>query len=543
MKITNLIPKFGILFILVLAIASCEEDFSNLDTGIIDENFTRPDTTFSVVAYSRFLKEYQMEQIGVQTNGLSSYKLGVYVDPVYGKTTTNFLGQLALNTPNPTFPVDSLVPILEKVTLYIPYYSDATQGSNGVTTYTLDSIYGNTPIDISIYESNYFLRDIDPESNFEEPQKYYSNQGALFESNLGALITTEVGFTPSKNEIEFILQGLDTLSFAPGLFVELPVEYFQQKIIDREGEEVLLNNNNFKNYFRGLYLKASSGEDGNMFLFNTDDAKVSLYYSSRKTKFVEGEGYVYEYNANGSIVREYETLDLNFSGININVYDSPNNPSPEIAATLQNPNVSQGEERLFLSGSKEIITIIDLFDGDDNQNGINDLQELREKKWLINEANLIFYVDQDMVTGGSKEPERIMIFDTKNNNILADYAIDLTTNNSGVNAVTQHLGRLERNSDNLGEYYKIRLTAHLSNLINRDSTNVSLGLMVSQNVSQVSFGSLEKEIPVSHPSQSKLTKVPTSCIISHEGTVLHGNRSSNQEKRLKLQVYYTEPNN
>ena len=40
MKITNVLPKLGVLLLVIVAFASCEEDFSNLDTNIINENFT-----------------------------------------------------------------------------------------------------------------------------------------------------------------------------------------------------------------------------------------------------------------------------------------------------------------------------------------------------------------------------------------------------------------------------------------------------------------------------------------------------------------------
>lgn len=533
---------FGGLFFLILALASCEEDFSNLDTEIIDENFTRPDTSFTVVAFSKILNDGNPLQ-GVQTNGLTSYKLGVYMDPVYGKTTTHFLGQMVMSRPNPTFPVDSLDPILEKVILHIPFFSESVEDSDGTTTYTLDSIYGSTPINISIYESNYFLRDSDPSTNFEEPQLYYSNllNSPSVETEVKSqLLVQKEGFTPSSSEIELIFEDIDTLNFAPGLFVELPVEFFQKKIIDQEGEEVLINNNNFKNYFRGLFLEASATGDGNMFLFNTEEAKVTLYYTSETTSLDTNGNQ--QTNDDGDIIRLLNSYDLDFTGINVNAYE--NDPLPiDIQSSIASSSATQGAERLYLRGGEGIVTIIDLFGGDDNQNGIDDLEELREKKWLINEANLILYVDQDRVTGGSKEPERITIFDAKNNSILADYAFDLTTNNLPIDAVTQHLGRLERNSDNNGEYYKIRITSHVSNLINRDSTNVSLGLMVSQNVSLISFGALENELSLNNPNESKLMEIPTSSIISHEGTVLHGNRSSNLDKRLKLQIFYTEPNN
>lgn len=532
MKITNVLPKLGVLLLVIVAFASCEEDFSNLDTSIINENFTSPDTTFSVVAYSKLLG-------GIQTNGLSSYKLGVYNDPVYGKTISHFLGQMVLSSPNPTFPVDSLDPILERVVLHIPFFSSSSTDGDDVTTYTIDSIFGSASTTISVYESNYFLRDTDPDSNFEDQQKYYSNQGPTFQSNLGQLLATKKDFVPSSDEIELLFEDIDTLALPPGLLIDLPVDFFQQKIIDQEGEEVLINNNNFKNYFRGLFLEASADEDGNTFLFSTADAKVTLYYSAETTS-LDSDGNQ-QTDDDGNIIRLLDSYDLDFSGINVNVFN--NNLPAAITTALAASNSTLGDETLYVRGGQGIVTIIDLFGGDDNQNGVNDLEELREKEWLINEANLILYVDQDKVSGGSFEPERIMVFDPKNNTILADYSIDLTTNNIAVNAVTQHLGRLERDSDDNGEYYKIKLTSHVSNLINRDSTNISLGLMVSQNVSLINFRSLENELPVNNPDVENLTQVPASCIISPEGTVLHGNRSSNQEKRLKLQLFYTEPNN
>ena len=532
MKITSILPKLGILFLVIVAVASCEEEFNNLDTSIINENFTSPDTTFSVVAYSKALG-------GIQTNSLSSYKLGVYNDPVYGKTISNFLGQLELSTSDPSFPVDSLEPVLERVVMHIPYFSTSTTDGDDNTIYELDSIFGGSPTNIAIYESNFFLRDFDPDSNFEEQQLYYSNQGDVFQSNLGDLITTKTSFVPSSDEIELIFEDIDTINLPPGLLVDLPVEFFQEKIIDQEGEEVLINNNNFKNYFRGLFLEVSADADGNTFLFSTEEAKVTLYYTAQTT-ILDTDGNQ-QTDDDGNIIRLLESFDLNFGGINVNVFE--NNLPPDISGALSNSNSTLGDETLYLRGGEGIITIIDLFGGDDNGNGINDLEELREKEWLINEANLIFYVDQDKVAGGASEPERIMVFDTKNNDILADYAIDLTTNNSAIDAVTEHLGRLERDSDENGEFYKIKLTAHVSNLINRDSTNVSLGLMTSQNVSLISFNSLESELSLENQNVESLSQVPASCIISHEGTVLHGNRSSNQDKRLKLQLFYTEPNN
>jgi Domain of unknown function (DUF4270) len=526
MKVKKLFPELGLVGLLILGFSSCNEEFSTLDTDIINGNFSRLDSSFSVKAYSKLLGP-------VQTNNQQTYKLGMYYDPLYGTSVVDFLGQLEMSSNSPTFPVDTLNPVLEKVILTMPFYSDSDQDSDGNTVYTLDSIYGSTPINVGVYESNYFLRDFDPNTNFEENQLYYSNQGTTFQDNLGALLLQKDNFIPSNLETEFIIEGLDTLNIAPGFNVELPTAFFQEKIIDQEGQEVLINNNNFKEYFRGIFFKVSGIEqEGSLFMFDPENAKITLYYSSDTTTLDDNGNQTTD--DDGEIVRVLDSYDLTFTGINVNAYQ--NNLPASIVAALSNPNTTDGEETLYLQGGEGIATIIDLFGGDDNQNGIDDLQELREKNWLINEANLIMYVDQSKVTGGSKEPERIMIFDTRNNSILADYNIDLTSNQSPINAITQHLGRLERGSDGNGDYYKIKITSHVSNLINRDSSNVSLGVVVSQNVSYVRFFNLKNEA-----LEGSFDEVPGGCTVSPEGTALHGNRSSDPDKRLKLQLFYTEP--
>lgn len=114
--------------------------------------------------------------------------------------------------------------------------------------------------------------------------------------------------------------------------------------------------------------------------------------------------------------------------------------------------------------------------------------------------------------------------------------MDITSGEEPVNALNVHLGRLERGSDNEGDYYKIKITNHISNLINKDSTNVPLGLIVSQNVLQFGFQDIEN---IQSPG---IEKVPSSSVVSPQGTVLYGNASVNENKRIKLQIYYTETN-
>ena len=46
----------------------------------------------------------------------------------------------------------------------------------------------------------------------------------------------------------------------------------------------------------------------------------------------------------------------------------------------------------------------------------------QEDKWIINEANLVFYVDQDACE--ENEPDRLILYDLKNNTPIIDYFLD-----------------------------------------------------------------------------------------------------------------------
>jgi hypothetical protein len=534
MKFRNTLPHLMAILFLIVALASCQEDFSTLGSDIIGGQpiNTLSNNSSTVIAYSRGLES-------VQTNSLPLYQLGSYNDPVYGKTKMELVSQLTLQNIGPDFGYGTY---LDSVVLYIPYFSESVI-EDDETTYTIDSVFGTEPINLSIYESNYFLRDYDPDSGLQERQKYYSNLGTVFEipSNVGSLIYEEEGFVPSNEGYVLLTPDgdddgdePDETLVAPGLRFNLPVPFFRDKIISEEGSSKLMNNNNFKEYFRGLYFKVDDlGNDGNGFLFDIEDANITLYYTYQDTPV---SGTISDTLAGADVERLSGELILNFAGINVNMFD--NQLTPSIEESLNNPpNELEGEESLYVRGGNGIVTLINLFGDDEDDNGIADeLDMIRQNEWLINEANLIFYVDQDKVTGGESEPERLIIYDAENISVLADYGRDATISAEPADAVTNHLGKLERGSDDNGDYYKIRITHHISNLVHKDSVNVPLALIATLNVLTGGFQSLENEL------ESGLDFTPAASVIGHEGTVLYGNNTANEEKKLRLQIYYTEPN-
>ena len=63
MKTKYILPRIGAILFIIIALASCEEDFSNIQTDIIDQNFnTELDDSRTVIAYSK--KYHRFNLIG-----------------------------------------------------------------------------------------------------------------------------------------------------------------------------------------------------------------------------------------------------------------------------------------------------------------------------------------------------------------------------------------------------------------------------------------------------------------------------------------------
>jgi len=235
---------------------------------------------------------------------------------------------------------------------------------------------------------------------------------------------------------------------------------------------------------------------------------------------------------------------LTFAGNVISSIKSELNTNIDQELREENQDKVNGEENLYLKGGDGSIAVLDLFNRNIiNENGEeeNELDFLKRRNWLINDANLKFYINQDQVSAGESEPERIYVFNLQNGAVLADYNLDvslqLANANSPINSISNHLGRINRGSDKAGEFYRIRITQHINNLLNGDIDNVQLGVAVSQNVNSITN-------VVGDTTSNTDEIIPTSSIISHEGTVLHGNAATvPDDKRLKLEIFYTESKN
>lgn len=596
--------------IVLLAAISCEEDLTTIGDSVIGgQPFTTGKVTYDVFAYNKKIT-------AVQTNKLPVYQLGVFNDPLYGKTTASITSQLRLqassaaNPGNPVFGLysqdtedgadsdgsDATIEeneTVKEVILYIPYLrngnsdsdldgvadefdadpDDVNSDSDGdgltdneerlagsdplnddtdgdgvkddVDTDTpsnrypvkreLDSIYGNRelPFNLKVARSTFFLRDLDPDANFQEAEEYYSSQqfsptfvsdvlfdGEVTISNEQTLIFKEDD--PATEEDES-LENPQVIE--PGIRVALDPAFFQANILDKEGQPELLSITNFNEFFRGIHLSVSSVADEILLILDITKTTISIEYEFDKIsdgKVVKDDGkYVLNLITGGG--------NTPIVGNAVNTFINDAYPTEFTNAMDTGENAS----RIYLKGGSGSYAEIKLFD---ESNGEDILNQIKANNWIINEANLIFYVDRPALdnAGVQYEPPRLYLFNAETNQPLYNPATEFSVAETAFGLYLNYKGFLEETSGK-GTKYTVRITDYINNLVVRDSANATLGLMPTPDIRIVGAsntmlsGSGEKNIPVSGT-------------ISPLGTILYGSNVPSEDKRLKLEIFYTETN-
>jgi hypothetical protein len=547
------------IFVITFLFASCDKDFNTIGSNVIDDNHFgfELDTLSSVVA--------SVQPTGViQTNNLPINQLGIYNNPVFGKTKANFVTQLSLPSVslNPKFDL-ALNPVIEKVVLTIPYFSKKTiTSAEGVGTYILDSIYGDQPISLKVYESGYQIQDFDASTNAQEVQKYFNNQDDVFNnSKIGTPLYANAAFIPNALEVEIkkrdnkLIETSETESrLSPRMQLQLDKDYFKNKVFLAPNDK-FISNGSFRDYMKGLYFQVEDASVGRLMKLNFAVGNITItyqQYAGLKTNALGVKVPITFDDDNDPLTAEInklvlKTFVINLTGNSVNLIDQSN--SVNYASVISNPNTISGDEKLHLKGGAEgSIAVIDLFGKDlfgaDGLTGVpngvaDELDIIKKNKWLINEANLTFYLDKAQM-GTAIKPNRIYLYDLNNHRPLQDYAIDISTNlNTKLNKII-HGGNILREDKKGRIAYKIRLTNHVRNLISNDTiTNVRLGLAVSESISLFSNAQLKNTV-----APTGIDRVPLSNVLNPLGIILFGNNVPQIDKtyrdRLKLEIYYTK---
>ncbi|MDO7136974.1 DUF4270 domain-containing protein [Algibacter lectus] len=561
MKKTFKALKLSAAFLFVLTgFVGCDKEFTELESAVLGKD----NANFSTDSYEIPIVAYNKTTESVQVNGLASYLLGVFNDPVYGQTTASIVTQVTPSSYDPDFGDN---PEITSVVLTIPYFSRVIDfDEEGNAEYTIqDSLYGDytgaiKPFKLSIYKNEYFLRDFDPFADADDTaQKYYSySDGSSdnmayngtsvinFDNLKEQLVFEQESVTPSSAAIVTVTDaGTDdevTTRSAPAFTAELDAAFWKSLIIDKEGGAELSNANNFANYFRGLFFKAEAiGDDGSMVLLDmaSTDANIVINYS-------------YDSTTAGETVEG--TYTLSFTGNTLNTFV---NKITEVA--LADGDETNGDQSLYLKGSGNSMAVVDLFENDEAKkdfldsfripSGDDDYEKDEDGNYilsrLVNDAQLVISEDEVMQTlpddsngNNYSHFNRVYAYDINNIMSTYDYQIDpVESSTDPFNSKIISLG--QRVVDENGVYkYKIRLTEHLNNILVNDSTNTKIGLVLSTNVNYTNISA------IADSDDEDVTGLPAASVITPRGTVLYGsNANVDDEKRMKFKVFYTEPNN
>ena len=576
-----------------LGLWSCEsEDFTLGESLVSGEPFTLTKQTYAIES----VKQLSLDR--VQTNKMPLYQLGNYKDPLFGETRASLVSQLQLSLPNPVFgELSALAEIdndsderekVTKVTLYIPYQRASSDESDrdgdgvpdifdvdpddpqsdsdgdGLTDnderllgtdplsedtdkdgildaddpettansfarrFDLDSIFSFTNQDrfhLTVRPSDYYLRDNDPKTDFLESQAYFSDKQSVFEPFLGnslfdgPVVISDFQYVtyneddPTTPDVDESLTIDVSQSRDPGILVELDKSFFQDRIVDLEGYEALRSQSNFKDHLRGLHLSIDA----------SDDLMLLLDLS---TAFIEIE---YEYDSINT-QDATDTFRLNFitgsaqgftQGIAVNTWEYE-----RLMPTTSNESILPN--RMYLKGGNGSVVQFEL-----PQRVID---EAKQNNWLINEASLEFYVDQEAMAPIPFEPPRLYMYKSTNSFPIYNARNEISSSQTALGVYQNYDASLRRSANGRGESYKANITDYFNDMVVRDSLNVPINVSVSANIafSQIQQAVLDDGTAMNYPIMSG---------ISPFGTVLYGPSSEVvEEKRLKLNIFYTALN-
>ena len=572
-----MIKNITLLFTIVLVIASCDKKFNDIGAEVLPTNPFVGKRVYFPVGVKHALVDV------VQTNNSSIMQLGEREDALFGNTAATIVSQLNLSQYTPSFgtysaqkEIDSSFNELETVNnvwLEIPFFtnqsdadgdglidlydiddadpnsdsdgdgvSDIDEQTNGTDPtnpdtdgdgtldgedtetinpnpdkklYEIDSLFGdrNTSFDIEVNKLNYFLRQLDPNQNFEQGQIYSSDFSPS--AHKDQPLASE-NITLDFNEI--VKDSSDNLS--PRIRVPLNKQIFQQLILDKEGDSPLANAENWRDYFRSISIETSNFSSPLLMLLDTNSMVIRIEYTYKSkvadTDPVETEDLTDEFliNTLGSI--RFNTLTKTTTAdAKLNDIMSANAPA-----------------QIALSGGLGTTADIHLFEDNDV------LEDLKGRPWLLNEANLTFHVDKQAVGAyGHTLPNRLYVYNANTLAPIIDFAQDAVATPTLAKIV--YGGFLIEEEEGDKQYYKVRITNYLRNIITNDSINAPFRVALTDVLPN------QTQVLMSNVNNSDVAKIPSATIATPKAGVFVGPNPSNpdlSDLKFQLEIFYTEIN-
>jgi len=524
---------FGVLFLVFAGIISCEEDFTDIRSGVVSNTkFSTNDTILEVLVSNAGIENIRgdgLELGGAPFFGLQGqYLLGTYINGEYENIEASIVSQININSAlklasydNP----DGLLyeTIIDTAFLRLPYHATLISNDSRPI-YELDSLTGNSdlPFTLNIYELETYLNTLNP-ADPTKINEFLSDRE--YEINSNPLTAVEnMDFAPTENDTLVIIKRrnslgdlykTDTIRYSanagggaplPMAIIPLKKSFVKEVFLDNYETPNFESQSNFNNYFRGIVIDAkekthASGERGGAlisFSLNstgvaTTSSLIEVYYTN--TFFKSNSTEI------DTVITNTHTFQL--GGIINGKYKSNNKMYP-----VNNEVKLQGA-----AGSEAKIEIL---------KGTQ-LTDLRDKNWLINDAALTFYINQDSDT--TNTANQLYLYkrgEDLNSNPISSHIKDIFTE-----GLASFGGFLEKEEDKK-DHYTFRITDYLSDILSGETDyNPPLRLKVYNTSDTQITDTIFKNYNWNPKSIS----------------ILNGDENLNGVRRAQLKISYTEKNN
>jgi len=395
----NKIFRYSLFATVVLAIVfSCTKKPETIGLDLVDdEKFQVYDTVFPVVAYSAI-------DDSVETDGTSVNLLGSHFTENFGLTNAGFYSHIRLVNVNPDFGES---PVADSIILSLVY----------------TGYYGN----LSTSQTVKVFR---VQEDFVRDSSYYYNT----ELNLDEeMILGEFTFEPNPSDSVMV----DTTLYPAELRIPLN-ENFENIIFEEADSSHLSSNENFLNFFKGLYVgveDVNSAGEGAILYFDllNERSNVTIFYN-------DSMEFVFSINANSARIGKFQ-------------HDYSLSSDQTFKEQIINNDTTFGSEALYIQGLAGIKTIVKFPE-------IANWSD--ENGFAINEARLIIPTQPD-ATDFDPPESLILLEQTENGSIAIMNDFNLGENYFGGTYDSTHA------------IYEFRISLHIQSLING---NPDYGLVI-----------------------------------------------------------------
>ena len=268
--------------------------------------------------------------------------LGSYNSSIFGTANAGFYAQVRLPRNDIDFGSGAT---LDSVVLVLPY-----QGYYGDTT---------TPLNVQVYELTEALN--------KEDSTYHTNTKLPKNSQP---IATQTIFPRPKSKVWATEPGKDTLQKLPAQIRIKLSGSFAQQLFAQSGSVNLQNNENFLNYFKGIFVTVAPQSQPNA---------GSILYLNLLTAEVKSRLSLYYKTPNDSLQKRFD-FEINSNSVRLNSF-AQNYTGSTVAQNLGVRNPANGE--MYLAAMAALKAKIEF----SNLNGF-----IANRKILINKAELILKV-------------------------------------------------------------------------------------------------------------------------------------------------------